>query len=219
MTMKNLKVIFPKTLIVFSVLFLFSACKKDKDNSVADNFDPTKYYFTGEAADGMSTSYAWTFKPNAVAYLTAFGGSQDATLTYTYKGGVLEVGGNKFTILDNAITATDNPRYKSYHLQKIPDADAFAGKIFKGTVATNGVNNGKSCLIKFTATGKFTVSIDGFGQTGSGADYTLINNGIATANTGSEGRRHLMSIGGGQLYYSQNNAASKTHYFSILTLQ
>jgi len=217
--MKNLKVIFTKTLIVFSVLSLFSACKKDKDSPAADNFDPTKYYITGEGVDGMSTSYAWIFKPNAVAYLTAFGGSQDATLTYTYKDGILGPGTNTFTIVDNAITATSNPLYKSYHLQKIPDANAFAGKIFKGTVATNGVDNGKSCLIKFTTAGKFTVSIDGFGQTGSGADYTLLNNGIAVANTGNEGRRHLMSIGDGKLYYSQSNAASKTHYFSILTLQ
>lgn len=210
-----------KTMTITSVLLLItcSACKKDKNDPVADNFDPTKYYITGEGVDGMSTSFAWTFKPNAVAYLTAFGGSQDATLTYKYKDGVLEAGSTTFTIVNNAITASNNALYRSYYLQKIPDADAFAGKTFKGMVATNGVANGKSCLIKYTTAGKFTVSIDGFGQTGNGADYTLLNNGIATANTGNEGRLHLMSIGDGKLYYSQSNPSTKIHYFGILTLQ
>jgi len=84
-------------------------------------------------------------------------------------------------------------------------------------VATNGLANGKSCLIKYTTDKKFTVSIDGFAQTGTGADYTLQNNGVATANTGNEGRLHLMTLADGKLYYSQST--QNTHYYGVLTLQ
>lgn len=217
--MKNLKNIFAKTLLLFSVLLVLSSCKKDKEAKPKDSFDPTKYYITGEGADNYSTSYAIILKPNAMGYFTAWGGSQDGNFNYKYENGTLKCEdlGVAFTIVNDAITSTTNPNYKSFHLQKIPDADAFSGKTFRGTVATNGLVNGKSCLIKFTTAKKFTVSIDGFAQTGTGADYTLQNNGVATANTGNEGRLHLMSIADGKLYYSQDNGNTK--YFGVLPLQ
>lgn len=223
--MKTLKNIFAKTLIVLSVLAVFASCKKDKEANPEDSFDPTKYYITGEGADkgadNYSTSYAIILKPNAMGHFTAFGGNHGATFNYTYQDGTLKAENIdvNFTIVNNTITSTSNPQYKTYYLQKIPDADAFAGKTFRGTVATNGLVNGKSCLIKFTTAKKFTVSIDGFGQTGTGADYTLQNNGVATATTGNEGRLHLMSFADGKLYYSQYNASDKTHYYGLLAAE
>ena len=61
--MKNLKNIFAKTLLLFSVLLVLSSCKKDKDTKPEDSFDPTKYYITGEGADSYSTSYAFILNP------------------------------------------------------------------------------------------------------------------------------------------------------------
>lgn len=219
--MKSLKNIFTKTLIIFSVWAVFASCKKDKDATNEDSFDPTQYYITGEGVGSYSTSYAIVLKPNAVGHFSARGGIQNASFNYIYKDGALKADniGVTFTIVNNSVTSSSNPNYKSSYLQKIPDADAFSGKTFRGTVATNGLVNGKSCLIKFTTAKKFTVSIDGFGQTGTGADYTLQNNGVATANTGNEGRLHLMSIADGKLYYSQYNAASNTDYYGLLTAE
>jgi hypothetical protein len=219
--MKNSTSIFAKALIIFSVLLVFASCKKNKEANPEDSFDPTKYYITGEGADNYRTSYAIILKPNAMGHFTAFGGYHGTTFNYTYQDGTLKAENIdvNFTIVNNTITSTSNPQYKTYYLQKIPDTDAFAGKTFRGTVATNGLVNGKSCSVKFTDTKKFTVSIDAFGQTGTGADYTLQNNGVATANTGNEGRLHLMSIADGKLYYSQYNAADKTHYYGLLTIE
>ncbi len=224
--MKNLKNIFVKTLIVFCVSLAFTACKKDKSNKPEDSFDPTKYYITGEYASlggGSSpTSYVYCFFANAKTYTTSKGGSVSDNPNYTYTDGIIKMGNLTFTVANNAVTNCSDGSYRSYHLQKIPDADAFAGKTFKGTVATNGLANGKSCLIKYTTDKKFTVSIDGFGQTGTGADYTLQNNGVATARTGNDGRLHLMTIGDGKLYYSQlsgSGTANYAHYYGILTLQ
>jgi len=224
--MKNFKTIFAKTLMVLSVLAVFASCKKDKEAKPEDNFDPTKYYITGEEASiggGSSpTSYVYCFFANAKTYSTSQGGYNSDNPNYTYTDGVIKIGNLTFTIANNAVTSCSNASYRSYHLQKIPDADSFAGKTFKGTVATNGLANGKSCLIKYTTDKKFTVSIDGFGQTGTGAAYILQNNGVATARTGNEGRLHLMTIGDGKLYYSQVNGAGTpnyTHYYGVLTLQ
>lgn len=216
--MKSLKHIFTRTLFIFSVWAVFASCKKDKDATNEDVFDPTQYYITGEGVDSYSTSYAIVLKPNALGHFSARGGIQNASFNYIYEGGALKAEniGVAFTIVNGAVTSSSNPNYKSYYLQKIPDADAFSGRNFRGTVATNGLVNGKTCSIKFTAAKKFTVSIDGFGQTGNGADYTLQNNGVATANTGNEGRLHLMSIANGKLYYSQYNAAGNTHYYGLL---
>ena len=83
--MKNLKNIFAKTLLLFSVLAVFASCKKDKDTKPEDSFDPTKYYITGEGADSYSTSYAIILKPNAMGYFTAWGGSQDGNFNYKYE--------------------------------------------------------------------------------------------------------------------------------------
>lgn len=212
-----------KSLKLFAVLGLllsFAACKKETKTATAI-FDPTQYYITGEGIDNYATSYAFIFKPNAMAYMVSWGGKQNAVLNYTYEAGTLAIGSNSFIffILNHKITSSNNPNVSAYHLEKIPDTDAFSGKTFKGTVATNGLANGKSCLVRFTTSGKFTVSIDGFAQTGTGADYTLQNNGVATANTGNEGRLHLMSIGEGKLYYSQYNAVDDTHYYGILNRQ
>ena len=210
--------------MVLSLLAVFASCKKDKEAKPEDNFDPTKYYITGEGADkgadNYSTSYAIILKPKAMGYFTAWGGSYEGSFNYKYENGTLKCDdiGVAFTIVNNAITATSNPQYKSFHLQKIPDADAFAGKTFRGTVAKNGVNNGVSCQIQYTTNGKFILQIDGFLQTvAAGDDYTLQNNGIATANTGNEGRLHLMTIADGKLYYSQN--IGNTKYYGILPLK
>lgn len=221
--MKN---IFAKTLIIFAAVLVFASCKKDKEAKPEDNFDPTKYYITGEYASTgggtPATSYAYCFFTNAKTYTTSFGGSESDNPNYTYANDIIKMGNLTFTLANNAVTSCSDAAYRSYHLQKIPDADAFAGKTFRGTVATNGLANGKSCLIKYTTDKKFTVSIDGFAQTGTGADYTLQNNGLATARTGNEGRLHLMTIGGGKLYYSQSNGGGTpnyTHYYGLLTLQ
>ncbi|SOD14231.1 hypothetical protein [Pedobacter xixiisoli] len=208
------------------ILGSFTACKKDRSTQLEDSFDPTKYYITGEEASiggGSSpTSYVYCFFANAKTYTTSQGGYNSDNPNYTYTDGVIKIGSLTFTIANDVVTSCNNANYRSYHLQKIPDADAFAGKTFKGTVATNGLANGKSCLIKYTTDKKFTVSIDGFGQTGTGADYTLQNNGVATARTGNEGRLHLMTIGDGKLYYSQISGMGTTnyaHYYGVLTLQ
>lgn len=212
---------FSIALIAISLLLASASCKKDKVPTGPENLDLTKYYITGEGMSPYATSYILMFQPNAQCYFTGKGGAVSNNLEYVYQNNTLNIanGHLTFTISGSEIISINKPDvYRSYHLERIPDTDAFAGKTFRGTVATNGLDNGKSCLIKFT-TGRFTVSIDGFGQTGSGEDYTLQNNGIATATTGNEGRLHLMSIGQGKLYYSQFNAANNTHYYGTLTQQ
>lgn len=220
--MKNLRNLFSKTLLVFSVLLVLASCKKDKDvGKDDDKIDFTKYYITGEYdAYGTRNGYVFTFGTlNKASYYSV---GQSLSGSYAYADGNLSILQSNnvtynYSISNGVITSSNIPSTISYHLQKIPDADAFAGKNFKGTVATNGLANGKSCLIKFTTAGKFTVSIDGFAQTGTGADYTLQNNGVATANTGNEGRLHLMTLADGKLYYSQST--QNTHYYGVLTLQ
>jgi len=222
--MKNLRNIFAKTLITFSVLFVFASCKKDKAGEKDGNtIDFTKYYITGEYdAYGTRNSYVFTF--GALMKASYYSVGQSISGSYAYTDGNLSIHQSNnvtcnYSLSNGVITSSSIPSTISYYLQKIPDADAFAGKNFKGTVATNGLANGKSCLIKFTSEGKFTVSIDGFGQTGNGAAYTLQNNGVATANTGYEGRLHLMTLADGKLYYSQSYEGQNTHYFGVLTLQ
>ncbi|SOD14229.1 hypothetical protein [Pedobacter xixiisoli] len=220
--MKNLSNLFAKTLLIFSALFVLASCKKDKAvEKDDDKIDFTKYYITGEYETyGTRNGYVYTFGTLMKVTSSSVGSSNSGS--YTYTDGNLRItheNNQSYTlkIANGVITSSDAPALITYHLQKIPDADAFAGKNFKGTVATNGLANGKSCLIKFTTAGKFTVSIDGFGQTGNGADYTLQNNGVATANTGNEGRLHLMTLADGKLYYSQST--QNTHYYGVLTLQ
>ena len=220
--MKNLKNKFAKTLITFSVLFVLASCKKDKDaENERGNIDFTKYYITGEyVTNGMSSSYAYVFGALVKSNLLAAGGKISESGSYAYADGTLTINQtNTFSIANGSVTGNNNPDIKTYYLQKIPDTDAFAGKTFRGTAATNGVDIGKSCLIKFTTAKTFSVSIDGFGQTGTGADYTLQNNGVATANTGNEGKLHLMTMANGKLYYSQYNAANNIHYYGFLTQQ
>ncbi|RYD97035.1 MAG: hypothetical protein EOP54_12085 [Sphingobacteriales bacterium] len=209
------------TILLIATSSIFLSCKKDKGTE-ADNFDPTKYYITGEGTDDYKTSYAIIFQQPAQANFIGKGGIVNNLSNFTYRAGVLYMADESFsfTIVNNKITTSNHPFLTSYHLQKIPDSDAFAGKTFSGTVARNGMNNGVSCQLKFIANGMFTVKIDGFLQTPStGAGYTLQNNGIATANTGNEGRLHLMSMGDGKLYYSQFNAADNMQYYAILTQQ
>ena len=218
--MKNLINISIRMLIMFCVLFAFAACKKDKNPENPDNsIDFTKYYITGEYKSGsIRNGYYFSFSPLMKA--STFTVTSSNSGSYAYADGVLRINTVQiygFNIANGVITNIDVPELITYHLQKIPDANAFAGKTFKGTVATNGLANGKSCLIKYTTDKKFTVSIDGFAQTGTGADYTLQNNGVATANTGNEGRLHLMTLADGKLYYSQST--QNTHYYGVLTLQ
>lgn len=220
--MKTSKKILSKTLLMFSVIFVFASCKKDKETeNEANDIDFTKYYITGEYDSySIRNGYVYTFGTLMKVNSSSVGSSNSGS--YMYADGSLRIThannqSYKFKIANGIITSCDFPGIITYHLQKIPDADAFAGKNFKGTVATNGLANGKSCLIKFTTAGKFTVSIDGFGQTGTGADYTLQNNGVATAKTGNEGRLHLMTLADGKLYYSQSTQT--THYYGVLTVQ
>lgn len=214
--MKNLK--------RYSILLLllgFLSCKKDKIAD-QDSFDPTKYYITGEGFNDYNTSYALIFQQPAKAIFIGSGGEVNSISNFSYEDGILYVADKSFsfTIVNNKISTSTHPYLISYHLQKIPDADAFAGKTFSGTVTRNGVNVGMSCQLKFNTNQMFTVKIDGFLQTPTyGSDYTLQNNGIATAYTGNEGRLHLMSIADGKLYYSQFNAVDNTHCYAILTQQ
>lgn len=215
--MKNIKISF-----VLLLLISFTACKKDKQ-VVTDDFDPSQYYLTGEYKAGLgfgTTSYVYAFLPNGKVVHSYLGGFTTGTYSYTYANGIIKVGDNiTFNVVDGKVVNSSLPdSYGSYYLEKIPDVDAFAGKTFRGTVSTDGVNTGKSCLIKFN-TGKFTVSIDGFAQAGTGEVYTLHNNGFATADAGIEGRLHLMTIADGKLIYSQNNKRNTTKYFGILTVQ
>lgn len=219
--MKNFKKTFAVLLIVYTALSVFPSCKKNNDFKKDDEkIDLTKYYITGEiVANAISTSYVYIFLPLAKKrYNSLIAGSIDDTGNYKYSDGLLTTEDVTFNIVNGSIIKSSLPNlFKSHHLQKIPDADAFAGKMFKGTIATNGINIGKSCVIKFTNTSKFTVSIDGFSQIGNGADYTLQNNGVATANTGLEGRLHLMTMSDGKLYYSQ--LINQTNYFGLLSQQ
>lgn len=219
--MKNSKINCATLLILTGILFVFASCKKDKIAD-PDNFDPTKYYITGEGISEYNTSYALIFQQPAKAIFIGEGGKVSNISNFTYKDGTLYLADKSFsfTIVNNEISTSTHPYLSSYHLQKIPDTDAFAGKTFKGTVTKNGVNIGVSCQLKFLADQMFTVKIDGFLQTPSyGSDYTLQNNGIATANTGNEGRLHLMTIADGKLYYSQYNAVDEMYYYAILTEQ
>lgn len=203
------------------LLVSFMACKKDKQ-VVTDDFDPTQYYITGEYKMGLgfgTTSYVYAFLPNGKVSSSSLGGFNTGTYNYTYANGVIEIGNNlTFNVVGDKVASSSQESFSSYYLEKIPDADAFAGKTFRGTVSTDGVNSGKSCLIKFNS-GKFTISIDGFAQAGNGEAYTLHNNGFATADAGSEGRLHLMTIADGKLIYSQNNKRNTTKHFGTLTAQ
>ena len=219
--MKNLKVKFAKILILLSAIVIFNSCKKNKDvDANGERFDLTQYYITGSyLMKGVTTSYIYGFNTLARAYEIRFGGIVTNTASYQYNKGVLNVDDFIFNISNGVITGSNAPNdFKSYHLQKIPSTDGFAGKTFKGTVAINGVDLGKSCVIKFS-NGKFTVSVDGFAQVGTGADYTLQNNGVATANTGLQGDLHLMSIVDNKMYYSSINGADTKHIYSLLTQQ
>lgn len=219
--MKHLKINFGALLMMIAMLFVLGSCKKDKPADL-DSFDPTKYYITGEGITNYNTSYVLIFEQPAKAVFIGSGGKVSSISNFSYKDGILYLadGSFSFTILNNRISTGSHPYLTSFHLQKIPDSDAFAGKKFSGTVTRNGVNVGVSCQLKFTANGMFTVKIDGFLQTPSyGSDYTLQNNGIATANTGNEGRLHLMSIADGKLYYSQFNAVDNMYCYGILTQQ
>lgn len=221
--MKNLKNSITTVLMMMVTLLIFSSCKKDK-NEDTDSFDPTKYYVAGEGMlnANLSTSYALIFKPNAQVVFIGNGGAIAENLSYTYQNGILKFGdGFTFNIANNKITNSGLiGGLKTYILEKIPDDNAFASKIFRGTVAKNGVNNGVSCQIQYTTNGKFILKIDGFLQTdAAGDDYTLQNNGIATANTGNDGQLHLMTMADGKLYYSQNHANKNTSYYGVLNLQ
>lgn len=219
--MKNLERNSASLFIMLCVLFVLGSCQKDKTADL-DSFDPTQYYITGEGINDYNTTYALIFQQPAQVLFIGNGGKVNSISNFSYKDGVLYMADKSFsfTITNNKISTSTHPNLISYHLQKIPDADAFAGKTFSGTVTRNGVNVGVSCQLKFNTNRMFTVKIDGFLQTPTyGADYTLHNNGIATANTGNEGRLHLMSIVDGNLYYSQFNAADNSHCYAILTPQ
>lgn len=217
--MKSLKRNSATLIIMMGVLFVLGSCKKNQTVD-PDSFDPTKYYVTGEGVTNHNTTYALIFQHPAKVLFIGDGGKISSITNFSYKDGILYMADESFsfTIVNNKISTSNHPNLISYHLQKIPDADAFAGKTFSGTVSRNGVNAGVSCQLKFNADKMFTVKIDGFLQTPTyGSDYTLQNNGIATANTGNEGRLHLMSMADGKLYYSQFNAVDNSYSYGVLT--
>lgn len=218
--MKTLKITFSKVLIFLSAVILLNSCKKNKDVDMdGKNFDITQHYITGSyLSDGITSSYVYGFKTLAKAYTIFYAGLGVDASDYKYENGVLNIDGVIFNISNGAIKSSNDARFKSYNLQKIPTTDAFANKTFKRTIATNGVDVGKSCVIKFT-NGKFMLSIDGLAQLGTGAEYTLQNNGVATANTGLEGSLHLMSIVDNKMYYSHLNGSNQKHDYSVLTQQ
>lgn len=219
--MKNLKTKLANALLIISIFAVFASCKKNKTIE-PENFDPTKYYITGEYLNKGATvpsTYVFTFLPDAKTLKTAVGGLILTQGSYTYADGVFNIGDVTFNVSDGNVTGTNMPTsYRANHLQKIPDADAFAGKTFQGTVAVSGVDNGKTCLIKFTTAKKFTVTVDG-AQVDTGADYILQNNGVAYAKTTNATKLHLMSIAGSKVYYSHYNSNTGVHYYGILNSQ
>ncbi|TCC99096.1 hypothetical protein EZ449_21455 [Pedobacter frigidisoli] len=220
--MENLNTTLVKTLFIISIIAVFASCKKEKTTE-PEIFDPTRYYITGEYLNPGAkypSTYVFTFLSNAKSQKTAIGGLILTQPSYTYTDGVFNITEVTFNVADGNVTSTNKPTtYRANHLQKIPDADAFAGKTFQGIVAVSGVDNGKICMIKFTTDKKFTVTVEGIAQVDVGADYTLLNNGVAIANTTGGTKQNLMSIAAGQLYYSHYNNNTGTHYYGILNQQ
>lgn len=149
------------------------------------HFEPTQYYIAGTRVMGHKTNYAILLKPNGIASLFASGGSYVNNIKYRSRDGKLKTydadsGNVDVEIVGNKIIhATANALYDEAVLQKIPDTNAFTGKMFKGVLADV---NGEGCIA-------FSVRFDGrhmgYCYDGSkvfnvGHNYTLQNNGVAT---------------------------------------
>lgn len=203
----------------FLSVLLLTGCSKENDGDVDTNIDMTAYYIPCKttyriAGNSFQMASAFTFKPLAQGALFYPGGGNEA-FEYQLRDGRLNLtNGNLSWRLENEsisdfTTSNTNFSVTEYELVKLPDTDAFTGKDFmvNGTVTSVNHQNGNGSNVPLQefnglrfANGKFFVRRTG-GETEMG-NYTLQNNGIATARTGGAGTLWLFVIDGGTLHFS-----------------
>lgn len=82
--MKTSKKILSKTLLMFSVIFVFASCKKDKETeNEANDIDFTKYYITGEYDSySIRNGYVYTFGTLMKVNSSSVGSSNSGSYMY-----------------------------------------------------------------------------------------------------------------------------------------
>ncbi len=201
------------------IVLAFAACRKENNGN--GHFDPTEFYIAGaiEGTSVDSTGYALLFQSNGAA--VALSAQKTASATYQFESGHLKFmfensnEGFDFTIEHNRITNASELTHTmglpyTYSLQKIPLADDFKGKTFKGQLNSTGIS------VMFGNDGAIEVSQvqNGLTVTQKGT-YSLRNNAVANASVKNIDS-FLCIMLDGKLMISTSNITGSVQHYAVL---